>query len=153
MEHIKKPRCYKTTGFSKIVEYTFHFSDASKTRYGQDSFLKMINEDGDVHCCLIFGKPIAVPVKNVSILRLDGLLSLSVILSDMLRRELDILFASDEFWTDSQVILGYISNEAWRFKVSVANRIQFTWKSTNVRQWHYVCSQSSPAYGSLEGLD
>ena len=77
MEYIKKPKCYKPAGFSKIVEYTFHFSDASKTRYGQDSYLKMIKEDGDVHCCLIFGKPIVVPVKNVSILRLDWLLSLS----------------------------------------------------------------------------
>ena len=29
----------------------------------------------------------------------------------MLRRELDIPIASEEFWTDSQLVLGYISNE------------------------------------------
>ena len=29
----------------------------------------------------------------------------------MLRREYDIPVASEEFWTDSQVVLGYISNE------------------------------------------
>ena len=35
--------------------------------------------------------------------------SISVKVSDMLRRELDILVASAEFWKDSQVVLGYIS--------------------------------------------
>ena len=43
----------------------------------------------------------------------------------MLRRELDIPVASEEFWTDSQVVLGYVSNEARRFKSFVANRVQF----------------------------
>ena len=28
------------------------------------------------------------------------------------------------FWTDSRVVLGYISNEAKRFHVYVANRVQ-----------------------------
>ena len=54
----------------------------------------------------------------------------------MLKRELDIPVASEEFWTDSQIILGYISNEAPRFKTFVANRVQFIGKITGVQQWH-----------------
>ena len=42
----------------------------------------------------------------------------------MLRRELDISVALEEFWTDRQVVLGSISNEAQRFKTFAANRVQ-----------------------------
>ena len=93
----------------------------------------MINENGDVHCCLIFGKSRAAPVKYVSIPRLElNAATLSVKVSDMLRRELDIPVASEELWTDSQIVLGYISNEARRFKTFVVNRVQFIKEITKV---------------------
>ena len=101
MENINIPRCYKRTDFSQIVvEYTLrHFSDASETGYGQVSYLMMIIENGDVHCCLIFGKSRVALVKYVSIPRLElTTATLSVKISDMLRRELDIPVASEEFW-------------------------------------------------------
>ena len=72
MENINIPRCYKPTDFGQIVQCTLrHFSDASETGYGQASYLRMINENGDVHCCLIFGKSRVAPVKYVSIPRLE----------------------------------------------------------------------------------
>ena len=98
MENIDIQRCYKPTGFGYIVEYTLHhFSDASETGYGQASYLRMINKNGDVHCCFIFGKSRVAP-EYVSIPRLElTFANLSVKVSNMLRRELD-----------SHVILGYI---------------------------------------------
>ena len=118
MENINIPRCYKPTDFGQVVEYTLHhFSGASETGYGQASYLRMINENGDVHCCLTFGKSRVAPVKYVFIPKLElTAATLSVKVSDMLRRELGIPIASEEFWTESQVALGYISNEARQFK-------------------------------------
>ena len=109
MENINIRRCYKPTGFGYIVEYTLHhFSDASETGYGQASYLRMINKNGDVHCCLIFGESRVAP-EYVSIPRLElTFANLSVKVSNMLRRELDIPVTSEEFWSDSHVILGYI---------------------------------------------
>ena len=109
MENINIRRCYKPAGFGYIVEYTLHhFSDASETGYGQASYLRMINKNGDVHCCLIFGKSRVAP-EYVSIPRLElTFANLSVKVSNMLRRELDIPVTSEEFWSDSHVILGYI---------------------------------------------
>ena len=140
MENISIPRCYKPTDFGQIVEYTLHqFSDASDTGYGQTSYLRMINENRDVHCCFIFGKSRVAPVKYVSIPKLElTVATLSVKVSDMLRKELDIPVASEEIWTLSQVVLGYISNETRRF---VANRVQFVSEITKDQQWHYVFSQ------------
>ena len=67
----------------------------------------------------------------------------------MLRRELDIPVASEEFWTDSQVALGYISNEAWQFKTFVANRVQFVREITS----NPASSQSKLADYASRGLD
>ena len=155
MEKINIPSCYKPTDFGQNVEYTLpHFSDASETGYGQASYIKMINENGDVHCCLIFWKSRVAPVKYISIPILELIaVTFPVKVSDMLRRELDIPVASEEFWTDSQVVLGYISNEAGRFKTFVANRVQFIGETTKVQQWHYLSSQSNPADYASRGLD
>ena len=58
----------------------------------------MINETGDVHCCLIFGRSRVAPVKYVSVPRLRlTVVSLLVKVSEMLRRELDIPVASEKF--------------------------------------------------------
>ena len=112
----------------------------------------MINENGDVHCCLIFLKSRVAPVKYVSIPRLELTAAiLSVKVSDMLRRKLDIPVASEEFWTDSHVLLGYVSNEAHRFKTFVTNRVQFINEITKVQQWHHVSYwRNSVDYSSRE---
>ena len=145
MENINIPRCYKSTDFGQIVEHILHhFSDASETGYGQTCYLRVINENGDIHCCLIFGKSSTNKTCFHSRLELTAAI-LSVKISDMLRRELDIPVASEEFWSDCQVILGYISNETQRFKTFVANCVQFIREITKVQQWHYVSSQSNPA--------
>ena len=54
----------------------------------------------------------------------------------MLKEELDIDITSGLFWTDNQVVLGYINNESRRFIVFVANRAQFIRDHTDVQQWH-----------------
>lgn len=77
----------------------------------------MIIENEDVYCCLICGKSRVAAVKYVSIPRIEFTAStLSVKVSDMLKIEFDIPVVWEEFWEDSQVLLGYISNEAGQFK-------------------------------------
>ena len=161
MENTIITRCYKLTDFGQIVEYTLqHLSDASETAYSQTSYLRMINENGDVHCCLIFGKSRLAIVKYVSIPRLElTAATLSVKVSDTLRRELDIPVASKEFWIDSQDVLGYISNDSnlnrkfkWQFKPFADNCVQFIREITKAQQLHYVSSQSSPADYVSKGL-
>ena len=92
---------------------THHFSDASECGYGQATYLRMVNDLEEVHCCLVFGKSRVAPVKYVSIPRLElTAATLSVKVSKMLREELDIQISSEVFWTDSQVVLGYINNDS-----------------------------------------
>ena len=54
--------------------------------------------------------------------------------SIMLREELDVRTGQTFFWTDSQVVLGYIKNESRKFKIFVANRVQQIQDVTDVMQ-------------------
>ena len=70
LEKVTVPRCYKPKDFGKNITYSLHhFSDASESGYGQASYLRMENENGNIHCCLIFEKSRVAPVKYVSIPR------------------------------------------------------------------------------------
>ena len=71
----------------------------------------------------------------------------------MLKEELDIHITSESFWADSQVVLGYINNESLRFKVFVANHVQFIQDYTDVQQWQYVSTNESSADAVSCGLD
>ena len=74
-------------------------------------------------------------MKYVSIPRLELTPAIiSVKISMMLKEELDIQITSELFWTDSQVDLGYINNESRRFKIFVANCVQFIRDHTDVQQ-------------------
>ena len=79
----------------------------------------MIGASGPVHCALVMGKAIVAPTKvTTTIPRLE--LSAAVVAvrtSDLLRKELDIAFAQEFFWTDSKVVLGYVNNDVRRFHV------------------------------------
>ena len=45
VEDIKITRCYKSLGFEKIFGYSLHhFSDASECGYGQETYLRIVND-------------------------------------------------------------------------------------------------------------
>ena len=58
------PRCYLPPQFGKINRRELHFfSDASEIGYGQCTYLRQLNELVEVHCCLVFSKARATPLK------------------------------------------------------------------------------------------
>ena len=61
------------------------------------------------------------PAKYVSIPRLElTAATLSIKMSKLIKRELelnDVASIRELFWTDNQVVLGYINNESERFSV------------------------------------
>ena len=53
---------------------------------------------------------------------------------------------------DSQVVLGYIRNDARRFHVFVANRVQQIRDSSSPSQWQYVRTEENPADEASRGV-
>ncbi|XP_073732301.1 uncharacterized protein [Misgurnus anguillicaudatus] len=153
LEQIQIPRCLMPQNFGKILQVELHhFSDASSYGYGQCSYIRLVSED-KIHCALIMGKARVAPTKVVTIPRLELTAAvLSAAVSNMLHEELEMKVDREYFWTDSQVVLGYINNEARRFHVFVANRVQRIQEFTDPRQWYYVNTEENPADHASRGL-
>ena len=151
LRDIQIERCMKRTERPVESIELHHFSDASSTGYGQCSYLRIVDVDNKVDCSLVFGKAKVAPLKVVTIPRLElAAAVISITVSRMLRREYDQL--KEIFWCDSQVVLGYIRNEARRFHVYVANRVQKIRDSSDSSQWHYVRSEDNPADEASRGI-
>ena len=71
----------------------------------------------------------------------------------LLKKELDINCVDEVFWTDSKVVLGYITNTIKRFKIFVASRVQQIKEKTDVQQWRYVPTKENPADDASRGLN
>jgi len=77
------------------------------------------------HCSLVIGKSRVAPLKQITVPRLElAAATVSANTSKFLRQELSYTDIKENFWTDSKIVLGYVNNEAKRFHVYVANRIQ-----------------------------
>ena len=127
LEELSVPRCYKPSDFGHIVSAELHhFSDASIHGYGQCSYLRLKNDQGQVHCSFVLGKARVTPLKPVTVPRLELTAAVvSVKSSVRLQQELDLEELEDVYWTDSQVVLGYITNETRRFHVFVVDKNHF----------------------------
>ena len=57
------------------------------------------------------------------------------------------------YWTDSKVVFGYINNEARRFHIFVANRVQAIRENSEVRMWKFVDTDNNPADDASRDID
>ena len=154
LEDLKIQRCFKPAHFGKIVQAELHhFSDASTVGYGQCSYLRLVDEQQQVHCSLVMGKARVTPLKTVTIPRLELTAALlSVKISNLLKEQLEHRIDHEVFWTDSNVVLGYIANDSKRFHVFVANRVQQIRDHTSPTQWRHVRTHENPADEASRGL-
>ena len=123
-----------------------HFSDASTVGYGKCSYVRMVDDNEQVHCALIFAKARVTPLKQITVPRLEltaSLLSAKIVA--MLKRELEYKNVNEFIWADSQVVLAYLTNAVKRFHVYVANRVQQIRDLTEPTQWNFVQSKDNPA--------
>ncbi|XP_062283902.1 uncharacterized protein LOC133988306 [Scomber scombrus] len=68
----KVKRCLKPHGFAHPVSSQLHhFADASENGYGTVSYLRMMNQHHQVHCAFLMGKARVVPLKPVTIPRME----------------------------------------------------------------------------------
>ena len=148
-------RCLKPKGFGQpVVTELHHFSDASSSGFGQCSYIRQLNSENHVACAFVMGKSRVIPVKPVTIPRLElAAAVMSVKVASLLEQELDYENMTHVYWTDSKVVMGYISNEARRFHVYVANRVQQIREHTGTAQWHYVKSSENPADIASRGMN
>ena len=154
LSKIKVNRCLKPKSFGKVVRHELHhFSDASLLGYGCCTYIRFINDANEIHCSLLFAKSRVTLLKVLTIPRLElNAALLAVKMSKMLRFQLKYDNITEYFWTDSEIVLCYLRNDAKRFHIYVANRIQQIKNSTTIDQWQHVKSENNPADFTSRGL-
>ena len=65
-------RCFKLTNFGDISSSQLHhYSDASETEFGSVSYLRLVDNNGKIHCSFLQGKSRLVPLKQLTFPRLE----------------------------------------------------------------------------------
>ena len=154
LEQLMFPRCLKPKNFGEPVRTEIHsFSDASDNGIGQISYLRMVNHRGEVHVSFLLAKSRVAPLKPISIPRLELTAAvISVNVATMLKSELDIETIHCYYYTDSEIVIGYINNDARRFHVYVGNRVQHIRDRSSPENWFHVPGKENPADEASRGL-
>ena len=145
LQDLKMPRCVKPPEFGNVTSIQLHhFSDASEKGYGATSYLRLKNDQGDIHVTLLMAKAKLAPLKSTTIPRLELVAAVeSVKLDHLIRQHLEISLPST-YWTDSTIVLAYLC-ESKRYKTFVANRVSRILSHSSKQQWRHVDTANNPA--------
>ena len=129
------------------------FSDASQDAIGAAVYLRQSNEANEVSMALVYGQARVAPLNPTSIPRLElcGAV-LAVQVAQRVIKEIDLKISDVIYYTDSKVVLVYITNESRRFYVYVANRVELIRSMSTPEQWRYVETDLNPADLATRGV-
>ena len=154
LEELQIDRCYKPKAFGRVTNRQLHhFADASQEGYGTVTYLRLVNEEGEVQTAFVTGKARVAPLKPHTIVKMELTAATTSVKQDtMLKKELNMSIDSTTFWTDSQTVLKYIANPQARYPVFVGNRVAIIHDGSDIQQWKYVPTELNPADYASRGL-
>ena len=149
LAEFKMERCMKPEGFEdeRLDSVTVHhFADASESGYGTVSYLRLVNDVGEIKCSFLISKSRVAPFKQVTIPRMElTAATVAVRVDHRIKGELEIEVGDTYFWTDSMSVLWYIKSGTTRYKTFVANILAVIHDGSNPTQWRHVESALNPA--------
>ncbi|GFS52442.1 integrase catalytic domain-containing protein [Trichonephila clavipes] len=129
------------------------FADASSLAYAAAIYCRQ-KHNGKIKVQLLVSKTNVAPVKQVSIPRLElcGAHLLSKLFKSVLRTLKYYTF--DVFaWTDSKIVLSWLSGHPRQWKTFVANRTSEIIEVLPTKHWRHVPSKENPADIASRGID
>lgn len=151
MRELRVPRWM---GIQNDSEIELHgFADSSELAYAAVIYLKVVSKDGSIHTSLITSKTRVAPVKQISVPRLELcgahlLVQLMIKVQQALAIEKCKVFG----WSDSSIVLAWISDHPRRWKSFVANRTSYILEHMPASQWQHIPSGKNPADLATRGL-
>ena len=147
------PRCYFPSKEAIVSTQLHGFSDASEEAYAGVIYVRIEYSNKRVHTSLVISKTKVSPIKRLSIPRLE--LCGAQILTQLLCRTMKILnipLQSVFAWTDSTVVLCWLTGNPRRFKTFVGNRVSSIIDKLSPESWRHVPGPENPADCASRGL-
>ena len=117
LDQVRVPRAYSNKPLKKAYRVELHaFCDASNDAIGAVTYLETVQDDGHVPVSFVLGKVKLAPTHATTTPRLELCAAvLGVGIAELATEELDLQPDPIMYYSDSRVVLGYISNENRRF--------------------------------------
>ncbi|XP_048749330.2 uncharacterized protein LOC125661393 [Ostrea edulis] len=146
LQNFQISRKYSAISFHEALRREVHiFSDASKDAIASIAYLKLISDEGS-DVSFLLGKSKVSPVHGHTIPRLELCAAvLSIAVAELVKEHLNIPSQDFYYYTDSKIVLGYLSNEVRRFYVYVTNRVNRIRAASSPTQWYFIPTDSNPA--------
>ena len=153
MPEIRTPRTVHN--FSKTTSSQQHiFVDASKAAMTAVAYLRTtLSQTSPPQACFLMGKCKVAPIKQISAPKmvLEAVV-IEVCLLQLIEGEMTLTFTQIFHWSDSQVVLDWITSKKRR-NVFVSNRLQEIQKVSSPKQRHHIATCLNPADHGTRGLE
>lgn len=140
----KIPR--QVTSKNRVSIQLHAFSDSSLDAYGTCVYVRCEDAKGNIYSNLLCAKSRVAPLKALSLPRLE--LCGALLMSKSVKRVLKTLkcpISNLFYWTDSAIVLCWLSLEPRSLKTFVCNRISEIQQITDVNNWYHIVSSQNPA--------
>lgn len=153
LNKLKIPRWLgmKTQWYSELHA----FCDASEAAYAAVIYVKTITVDRNVTVRLVQSKTKVAPLKKLSIPRLELCAAhLNARLAEVVLNEFGEQIKNCFFWTDSEIVVGWLDKASSQLKTFVANRVAAIQHKTIEKGfcWNWVAGESNPADIASRGI-
>ena len=154
LQNLRIPRKYSDISYREALHKEVHiFSDASRDAIASVAYLKLMSEN-QCDVSFLLGKAKVSPVHGHTIPRPELCAAvLSIELADLVKEHLDIPSSDFHYYTDSKVVLGYLSNDVRRFYVYVTNRVNRIRAASSPSQWSFISTDKNPADIATRRMD
>ena len=144
---IQLDRCYKGYQNLPISERLLHvYCDASKDVIAYIIYMQTRFDNDDVHVSFVMANSKVSPRLANTIPRLELNAAVEAVLATQkLLHELQLNFSSIHYYTDSEVLLGYLSNRSKSFARYVTRRIETILSYSSFEQWRFFGTEENPA--------
>lgn len=152
MNKFSIPRWIKTKSDDRLVEL-HGFCDASIAAYAAVVYIRVIDADNFIHVNLVTSRTRVAPIKQQSVPRLE--LMGAVLLSELISEVAEVLKITPSqihAWTDSSVVLAWLSKHPSHWTTFVGNRVSTILSCVDNSHWAHVQSAHNPADLASRGV-